>query len=398
LAIVCAVTAVFLEIALRIKNPIYVPLRADEIQLPVNRVLKQVNANNPKVDELAVAAYNAIGLRGPNYPEQPDKFIKIFTVGGSTTNCVRLTDGRTWPDLLATMLVGSGDKKIWLNNAGMDGHSTFGHQILLQSHLRKYKPDYIIYLVGINDMERKDLTNFEVTLIRKGQPLRDQIVAASELLSTLQVLKRSWMAYDLGVNSLEADDLTKLPVVHMNEAQRAGKLRMQREQYLSLFRRRVESLLSATRAAGARPILVTQPGLMGHGVDPTTGVRLDDLEYRGLGIPSSLKWDELELYNDVLRDIAAREDILLIDAAREMPKDSRYYFDWIHYSNSGAALMAHIIRPGVQAEVDNFDRRRALTPRSSPRAKDSTEAAAVRAEPATWRFGQTSASKALAQQ
>ena len=40
---------------------------------------------------------------------------------------------------------------VWLNNAGLDGHSTFGHEILLRSHIIKLKPDMIIFLTGIND-------------------------------------------------------------------------------------------------------------------------------------------------------------------------------------------------------------------------------------------------------
>jgi lysophospholipase L1-like esterase len=351
-AIVILVTMAILEVALRIHNPIYVPLRADQINLPINRVIRQVNLNNPKVDKYRVTTYNAIGLRGPDYPQHPQKFIKIFTVGGSTTNCYALTDGRTWPDLLAGTLKGASDKEIWLNNAGMDGHSTFGHKILLESHLRKYNPDYVIYLIGINDMERDDLSEYDVEMLKQGQSLRNIIVASSELLSTLQVLKRSWLAYEQGVNDVHPDDLQNMPSKHVRDEDRARYLEKQRDRYIPLYRQRVEALMAATRAAGARPILVTQPALFGRGIDPTTGVRIDDREFKARGIPASLKWDALELYNDVVREVARRGQIPLIDAAKEMPKDSKYYFDWVHYSNAGAELMAEIIRRGVQARID----------------------------------------------
>ena len=42
--------------------------------------------------------------------------------------------------------------KVWVNNAGLDGHSTFGHQILLEEFLVKLKPKLILFLVGANDM------------------------------------------------------------------------------------------------------------------------------------------------------------------------------------------------------------------------------------------------------
>jgi hypothetical protein len=44
----------------------------------------------------------------------------------------------------------------------------------------------------------------------------------------------------------------------------------------------------------------------------------------------------LERYNDVLRVLALEEGALLIDLARRLPKDSRYFYDTIHFTNEGA--------------------------------------------------------------
>ena len=62
-----------------------------------------------KVDEFQTYRYNSIGLRGPEPPAEPDRYTKIFTVGGSTTACVELTDGKTWPDQLLMRLEQAGD-------------------------------------------------------------------------------------------------------------------------------------------------------------------------------------------------------------------------------------------------------------------------------------------------
>ena len=35
--------------------------------------------------------------------------------------------------------------------------------------------------------------------------------------------------------------------------------------------------------------------------------------------------------------------MLVIDLAREFPKNSAYYYDWIHYTNEGAARVADIL-------------------------------------------------------
>ena len=341
-SIIAIVTALLLELALRVYNPIYIPIRADQIQLPVNRVFTQRNTNNPKVDEFQTYTYNGIGLRGPEYPVDPSEYLKIITVGGSTTACGQLSDGRTWPDRLLSILQAKSEN-IWLNNAGQDGHSTFGHLILLERHLQQYQPDVIIYLVGINDVGRDDINDFDAGLIGRSASLRNRIVFASELLSTLQVLKQSLLAYDLGVNSLAPLDITSLGNVAADSTDAARILDLHKSKYLPPFRARLEELVDRTAESGAKAVLMTQPALFGSGVDPVTNIVLDNLEVSGFGLPSLLQWRILELYNDVTRDVAAAHGLDLIDLARLLPKDSSLFFDWIHYSNLGAEVVAELV-------------------------------------------------------
>lgn len=340
--IIFAVTALLLELTLRIYNPIYIPIRADQIQLPVNRVFTQRNTNNPKVDEFQTYTYNGIGLRGPELPAKGSEYIKIFTVGGSTTACVQLSDGRTWPDILLSILEDASEN-VWLNNAGQDGHSTFGHLVLLDRHLQKYEPDIIIYLVGINDVARDDLNVYDASFIGRTESIRNQIVAESELLSTLQVLKRSLLAYDLGVNSLAPLNLKTLSSVEVSAIESERTLKLHRSRYLPSFRARLEELVARTAKLGAKPVLMTQPALYGNVVDAETGLVIDKLEVSGTGLPAQLQWEVLELYNAVTRDVAATHGLHLIDLARQVPKDSSLYFDWIHYSNIGAEVVAELV-------------------------------------------------------
>ena len=58
---------------------------------------------------------------------------------------------------------------------------------------------------------------------------------------------------------------------------------------------------------------------------------------------ATLGWEVLELYNDVVRQRGREAGVLVIDLAREMPKNSAYYYDLMHYTNAGAALVADIV-------------------------------------------------------
>lgn len=91
------------------------------------------------------------------------------------------------------------------------------------------------------------------------------------------------------------------------------------------------------------PALITQPALYGDVIDPTTGVNLATVPFReGNG---ATEWATLELYNEVTRQVARDQNVLLIDLAHEMPKDSQYFRDMIHYTNSGSKIVANILYP-----------------------------------------------------
>ena len=89
-------------------------------------------------------------------------------------------------------------------------------------------------------------------------------------------------------------------------------------------------------------MLLTQPVLYGGGVDKASGVDLDH-RFVAKDMDGATAWQVLELYNDVTREVGRERGVLVIDLARQMPKNSTYYFDLMHYTNAGAAQVAEII-------------------------------------------------------
>jgi lysophospholipase L1-like esterase len=67
----------------------------------------------------------------------------------------------------------------------------------------------------------------------------------------------------------------------------------------------------------------------------------------------------LEIYNAATRRVAEREHVLLIDLARKLPKDSRYFSDLVHFSKLGAAKIAEIASPSL---LPSLERAIASTP------------------------------------
>ena len=50
-----------------------------------------------------------------------------------------------------------------------------------------------------------------------------------------------------------------------------------------------------------------------------------------------------ELYNDVTRQVARSDGAFLVDLAHALPKDSRLFYDFMHYTNEGAARLGDIV-------------------------------------------------------
>ena len=332
------------ELALRLHNPLHATSRAHEIVLPLRKSFRTELRGNPKLSPVVEVRYNSIGFRGPEPPPDFAQRTTIVTVGGSTTECVGLTDGATWPDHVRRILEPQ-VQGLWLDNAGFNGHSSYGHVVLVEKVLTRLRPDVAVFLVGVNDVERGDLNDWDSSLDPSRASLCNRLIDASELLSTVQTIYRTMRAFDLGVHDEVSMDFAKLPAWDGPLRDR-GQLEREHTGFLATYRTRLEAIVAACRGAGIRPVFSTQPALYGEAVDPTTGVDLGRRTYHGQRSATE-QWRILELYNDVTRSVAKRNGIDLIDLARELPKDSRYYNDWIHYSLEGAAVVGELIAAGL---------------------------------------------------
>ncbi len=132
LAVQAAIAVLLLETALRLYHPLPFRLRGDELILPVGLTYRFDNHGDPKLDPVTIHTRNRLGFRGPDPPADFPSRLTIITVGGSTTECFPLSDGKTWPDVVARELART-RPDVWVNNAGLDGHSTVGHLALLRS-------------------------------------------------------------------------------------------------------------------------------------------------------------------------------------------------------------------------------------------------------------------------
>jgi lysophospholipase L1-like esterase len=331
-----------LEIILRIYNPFHIRLKGDKIILPVNQQAIIKNSINPKLDDLIINTRNSLGFRGPELPPGADNRLTIITIGGSTTECHFLNDNKTWTYLLGKELQSS-FKNVWVNNAGFDGHSTYGHLVLLNDYVKKLKPCLVLFLIGINDVE-SDAPSFHDKLNTRGaySDLKHYIFENSEVLNLALNFVRGWRAqkFNNTTNSmlvLNNSNQLKIPEGIIQKRLSAQK------NYLDKFHERLTQLVDTCLRNGITPVFLTQPNQFGDGIDSTTGTNLELYKIAD-DMNGKLQWRLLELYNNVTRKTAREKQIDVIDLASLLPKDSRYFYDNSHFTNQGAEKIAVLVK------------------------------------------------------
>lgn len=365
LVTVAAASTLAGEALLRLYNPVQSRVRGDRIVLVANRTYTIRNTTIPRLPAAISVRLNSLGFRGPEPPAPFGEALTVFAIGGSTTQSFFISDGLTWPDRLADRLRRS-FPSIWINNAGLDGHSTLGHLVLLDDYIVPLRPKAALFLIGLNDVDRADLSAYERETIRGQWSLESPVAAVkslaaySELASTALNLARSYQAYQRGLTNRPVDIRARESLT-IDDADLDRYVRGFVNGSLAGYERRVNAIVDRTRAAGIEPFLITQPMLLGAGRDDVTGVDLARVHANGPQQSGAMYWRPLELYNDVVRRIGRERGVVVIDLARRLPKSSALFYDFTHFTIEGADRVGQIVYEGL---CPAFQRRFASAARS----------------------------------
>jgi lysophospholipase L1-like esterase len=336
------VGVLLLEACLRVYNPLPFRIKGETIVLPVKQVYQFDNRRAHKLDPVTHHTKNSLGFRGPDPPRDFDRRLTILTIGGSTTESLFLSDGKTWTDQLSRRLTAA-LPDVWVNNAGLDGQSTYGHVVLLRSAVVTLRPKVALFLVGTNDVALDRANTYDSALTSFGSRLarlRAVIVDHSAVASLVQNLGRAVSARQRGFGHAEVDPATA-PHLVLDERVIRHTLGEQ-PPYLAAYRERLRQIVDLCRTNQIEAVFITQPALFGDTVDPATGVNLATVQVNGRG-NGTLEWQLLEMYNDVTREVGRDRGVLVVDLAREMPKDSRFFYDFLHFTNEGSIVVGDIV-------------------------------------------------------
>jgi lysophospholipase L1-like esterase len=349
-------TLIAAEIILRIYNPFPSSVVGDKIILTPNYSKTYKNTAIPgDMDETIIYKRNSIGLRGPEPPQPFKDYLTIVAIGGSTTECMYISEGKTWEDQLGKNL--SKDfPSTWINNAGFSGHSTFGHIILIRDYISTLKPSICIFLVGANDFDRKDLGQGDQQFTKTKEQWIILLAKKSALVNTLLNLYRNHLAREKSLSNVKSFSTMNKEPLYIPDSVIQNKLLLQ-QPLLEAYASRLKELIRLCRENKIEPIFLTQPTSVSDSTDSLIGINLSTLPLTS-EMNGKLYERYLDLYNAETIKVAQQEGLFFIDLANELPKSSKYYYDHLHYNISGSNKVAEIIsaklEPYLQKKYPEF--------------------------------------------
>ncbi len=279
-------------------------------------------------------SHNSLGYRGPEINEKGDR-IRIVCLGGSTTYTELVEDNAmTYPALLQKNINRQAalGTPVEVINAGAGGWGATESLVNLSLRVLSLDPDYIVIYHGVNDVHARLVkpSSFlsDNTGRRKVWFFPEQSFLDSVLY--LRILRRrmGWSKFPFlgsitnapsfkGAGSWYFED-------HKEEVAFYNGLLDQNS--TANFKRNLENIVTLARASNVTPLIATwayTTELPGY----------TDLEYYQRGIREM---------NDVTRALAREKDVPILDFAKLMPQDARFWADSRHVNEDGSEKKAQL--------------------------------------------------------
>lgn len=320
----------------------------------------------PGVQGIQVVTTDAKGFRVTkpvNYEKKEG--IRIFAIGGSTTEQGYLDDHRTWTHLLQDNLEKSLKENIEVVNTGLSGAKARHHLATLK-HILPYHPDLAIFLVGINDWNLQIREQFkdspkttsgnfffgkiffcEKAYLRNTMLGRAIFQLYLNLLKQREIKKYLTVEQRKGRSELIVDD-GRFLAAKRNSLSKPIKYHFVPEQVSADYVTSLNEIARICKENNLRCLFMTQP---------TGYSNLATAEYKkGLWqtpphCPYTIDFESLihisTLYNKTLLEFCGTQGIPCFDLASQLEPSYHHFYDDCHYNVEGAKRVSDVLTPVV---------------------------------------------------
>lgn len=292
---------------------------------------------------------------GPNSTDSP---VDIIFFGGSTTECIYVDENLRWPYLVSQFLVDQSDQQINTMNAGVSGNDSMHSTLNLIAKGLNCKPKIVVLMNNINDLSNliktesywKSPPSRAIIQEEKANNKKELAIvflraaknlAIPNIYGGVRVLLKN-ISEKLKSNSPPYDEWVDFRSIILKP-----------EDYIKIQNQYRSSLLSFVNIAkswGIEPILMTQCNRLNT---DDTFIKMNYNESsNGISYEDFIKY--YDIFNEIVRDVAKKENCILIDLANETPSTSKYIYDAVHVNNEGSVLVAKIISKTISEKFNSY--------------------------------------------
>lgn len=291
------------------------------------------------------------GVRAPDiWPANRED--RILCLGGSTTECLYVSDEDTWPWKLGTLLTEHRGGPVLVANAGRSGHFTGHHHFQLQHYRYAAEFGTVIVLCGINDMAAFRRGNRrEVERRAPNEALMLPHKKASWVRGTMLagLIDGIWRTSTINPSHSVLQDFGADWIVQgkkrRQELLAAGPLDQPPEGLAGALRdyaKNVRRLAKLARARGQRVIFLTQPTLYQDNMPPELSGLLSEYTAAGAHTPEVLR-GLIDAYNRCLLETCAEMEVECLNLADKLPRDTSVFYDDCHFNRSGCRQVSQLL-------------------------------------------------------
>ncbi len=257
----------------------------EKLERPTRNYIKNIYPNTIERKYYRVVT-DSNGFIGPSeIHENPD--IKIVFLGGSTTECLYMEETERFPYVVGRLLEKNLAKKVNSYNGGVSANESMHSINILLNKVLPMKPNMVVFMHNINDL----------SILRS----QGSYWYPNSLKSHVQTAKNVFTRYEFPQTQTLFDE----------------------KEISEEFARNLQTFVAICKIRNIVPVLMTQANRV-----------TDDALYHR--------------FNDIIREVAQKESVALVDLAALIPPTPDNFYDSYHYKAAGANLAAVHIASHLQ--------------------------------------------------
>ncbi|MDO9532446.1 MAG: SGNH/GDSL hydrolase family protein [Deltaproteobacteria bacterium] len=289
--------------------------------------------------------------------DHPD--LTIAFLGGSTTECVYVDEDNRFPYLVGRLLERQTHLKVNSYNAGRSGNNTLHCINVLINKVVNLKPDIVVLMENINDLA---ILMYDKTYWN-DHPSRSPLIEKPPNFKTVgQDLEQTFhLVRDLTFPNLSRELKQWSPFGRRGKKDefhgvRGKKITIDQDMLVREFSLNLQTFINICRAREITPVLMTQASRLTESPDPLIKKLMRKLEVNQ-GITYADFKGAFDRLNQTIRDVGAKNRVLVIDLAREIPPVKENIADVAHFNDQGSRLVAARIAAGLTPVIASLPKK-----------------------------------------